>query len=157
VIAATPLNDPQSGRFLERVRNLLSSQSLGVLGSRYEDAPHLSLIAFVASHDLREIHFASPASTRKTEAMRADPRVALLVDNRNNLSSDFDAASALTVKGVAEALSAEEALAVAPRYLQRHPSLKDFVASPSCLFFRIRIHSYSLVSSFQKVDELSLI
>lgn len=154
--AASPANDPQSSRFLERVRDLLCSQSLGVLGTRHEDAPHQSLVAFVASDDLREIYIASPASTRKAEGMRADPRVALLVDNRNNHRSDFETASALTVKGVAEALSAEEALAVAPRYLQRHPSLKDFVASPSCLFFRIRIHRYSLVSSFQKVEELSL-
>lgn len=150
------MNDSQSSRFLERVRDLLSSQNAGVLGTRYEEAPHQSLVAFVASADLREIYFASPASTRKTEAMRKDPRVALLVDNRKNLSSDFDATSALTAKGVAEALSAEEALAVAPRYLQRHPSLKDFVGSPSCVFFRIRIRCYSLVSSFQKVEELSL-
>jgi nitroimidazol reductase NimA-like FMN-containing flavoprotein (pyridoxamine 5'-phosphate oxidase superfamily) len=113
-------------------------------------------LAFVASEDLREIYFASPARTRKAEALRRDARVALLVDNRKNLSSDFDASLAVTAKGSAELLSRDEALAVTPLYVRRHPSLQDFTASPSCRFYRIRVQRYSLVSRFQHVEELVL-
>ena len=149
------MKDVTGKKFLERVRGLLSSQRVGVLGTRFEEAPHQSLVAFVASENLREIFFASPTYTRKVEAMRMDPRVSLLVDNRKNQSSDFDATFALSARGNAEPLSAAEAAAVSPLYLKRHPYLREFAASPSCLFFRIRVERYSLVSSFQKVEELS--
>jgi nitroimidazol reductase NimA-like FMN-containing flavoprotein (pyridoxamine 5'-phosphate oxidase superfamily) len=139
-----------------QVRGLLLSQRLGVLGTRFEDAPHQSLVAFVASEDLREIYFASPAQTRKAEALHKDARVAFLVDNRKNLENDFDASIAVTAKGSAEMLSADEALAFVPRYVKRHPSLKDFAASPSCRFYRIRVQRYSLVSKFQNVEEILL-
>ena len=145
-----------SSEILGRIRRLLRSQRLGVLGTHFEDAPHQSLVAFVASEDLREIYFASPVQTRKTEALRKDPRVAFLVDNRKNLGSDFDASMAVTAKGSAELLSQDEALAVAPLYVNRHPSLQDFAASPSCRFYRIRVQRYSLVSRFQHVEELLL-
>jgi nitroimidazol reductase NimA-like FMN-containing flavoprotein (pyridoxamine 5'-phosphate oxidase superfamily) len=145
-----------SSEVLGQVRSLLLSQRLGVLGTRFEDAPHQSLVAFVASEDLREIYFASPAQTRKAEALSKEPRVAFLVDNRKNLGSDFDASVAVTAKGSAEMLSPNEALAVVPLYVKRHPSLKDFAASPSCRFYRIRVQRYSLVSKFQNVEEILL-
>lgn len=88
--------------------------------------------------------------------MEENPHVALLVDNRQNLESDFDACIAVTVKGTADELSEEQWQRVLPKYLNRNPYLKDFVASPSCKFFRIRVQSYSLVSTFQKVEELFL-
>ena len=156
VTDATNLEGSGGSDILGRVRSLLLSQRLGVLGTHFEDAPHQSLVAFVASEDLREIYFASPARTRKAEALRKDARVALLVDNRRNLESDFDASLALTAKGSAELLSMDETLAVAPLYVKRHPSLQEFAASSSCRFYRIRVHSYSLVSRFQHVEELVL-
>jgi nitroimidazol reductase NimA-like FMN-containing flavoprotein (pyridoxamine 5'-phosphate oxidase superfamily) len=146
----------RSSEVLGQVRSLLLSQRLGVLGTRFEDAPHQSLVAFVASEDLREIYFASPAQTRKAEALRNDARVAFLVDNRKNLENDFDASIAVTATGSAEMLSANEALAIVPRYVEQHPSLKDFAASPSCRFYRIRVQRYSLVSKFQNVEEILL-
>jgi general stress protein 26 len=156
VTAAINLEGSGRSEILDRVRRLLFSQRLGVLGTHFEDAPHQSLVAFVVSEDLREIYFASPARTRKAEALRKDARVALLVDNRKNLDSDFDASLALTAKGAAELLSDDETLAVAPLYLKRHPTLQEFAASPSCRFYRIKVQSYSLVSRFQHVEELLL-
>jgi nitroimidazol reductase NimA-like FMN-containing flavoprotein (pyridoxamine 5'-phosphate oxidase superfamily) len=145
-----------SSEVLGQVRSLLLSQRLGVLGTRFEDAPHQSLVAFVASEDLREIYFASPAQTRKAEALRKDARVALLVDNRKNLGNDFDSSIAVTAKGSAEMLSPDEALAVVPLYVKRHPSLKNFAASASSRFYRIKVRRYSLVSRFQHVEDLLL-
>jgi heme iron utilization protein len=141
---------------LGRVRSLLLSQRLGVLGTRFEETPHLSLVAFAASEDLRGIYFVSPVETRKAEALRKEPRVAFLVDNRKNLVSDFDVSLALTAEGSAEMLSTDEALSVAPEYVKRHPSLRDFAASPSSRFYRIRVQRYCLVSKFQNIEEVVL-
>jgi general stress protein 26 len=150
------MTDSRRDEFLERVGRLLSSQKVGVLATHYEDSPHQSLIAFQSSEDLREIFFCTPKYTRKVSALEEDPRVALLIDDRRNEAKDFDACVAVTVKGTVEKMSEDQKRHVVPRYLNRHPYLEEFVASPSCLFYRIRVQSYSLVSSFQRVEELFL-
>jgi nitroimidazol reductase NimA-like FMN-containing flavoprotein (pyridoxamine 5'-phosphate oxidase superfamily) len=150
------IEEPGSSEALDQVRRLLLSQRLGVLGTRFEDAPHLSLVAFLASEDLREIYFASPAQTRKAEALLKDARAALLVDDRKNLENDFEHSMAVTAKGSAAMLSPDEALAVVPLYVKRHPSLEGFAASASCRFYRLKVRRYSLVSKFQHVEDLQL-
>jgi nitroimidazol reductase NimA-like FMN-containing flavoprotein (pyridoxamine 5'-phosphate oxidase superfamily) len=150
------VTDPKKRDFLAQVRDLLRSQRVGVLATHYKNAPHQSLVAYVASDDLRDIFFVTPAYTRKVAAMEEDPHVALLVDNRENMARDFDACIAATAKGTAEQLSAREARRFVPRYLERHPYLEEFVTSPSCRRYRIRVQTYTLVSRFQTVEELSL-
>jgi heme iron utilization protein len=155
-VVRSAVTDSQRGDFLRRVRELLDSQRVGVLGTRFEGAPHLSLVAFAVSDDLREITFASPSGTRKVAAIRIDPCVSLLVDDREHAGRDLDAGVALTGTGRAEPLTAAESSAVVSRYLARHPGLAGFVAAPSCRFFRIRVRRWSLVSRFQEVEELTL-
>lgn len=88
--------------------------------------------------------------------MASDPLVAFIVDNRQNLESDFDACMAVTAKGTAEELPQHPRPHFLSRYLQKHPYLEEFVISPSCCYYRIRVKSYTLASSFQRVEELIL-
>jgi general stress protein 26 len=142
--------------FLDQVGQLLDAQRVGVLATHYKNTPHQSLIAYIHSESLRDIFFITPRYTRKVEAMAADPRVALIVDNRQNVESDFDACIAVTAKGTVEELPRQPRPAFLSRYLNKHPYLEEFVASPTCCYFRIHVHSYTLVSSFQRVEELIL-
>ena len=142
--------------FLDQVGQLLDSQRVGVLATHYKNTPHQSLIAYIHSESLREIFFITPRYTRKVEAMAADPRVAFIVDNRQNVESDFDACIAVTAKGTVEELPRHPRPPFLSQYLKKHPYLEEFVASPSCCYYRIRVKSYTLVSSFQRVEELIL-
>ncbi len=146
----------RSDEFLDLVGQLLDSQRVGILATRYRNSPHQSLIAYIHSESLRDIFFVTPRYTRKVEAMASDPRVALTVDNRRNLERDFEACIAVTAKGTAEGLSQYPQPPFLSRYLKKHPYLEEFVASPSCCYYRIRVQSYNLVSSFQRVEELIL-
>jgi len=142
--------------FLDQVGQLLDSQRVGVLATHYRNTPHQSLIAYIHSESLRDIFFVTPRYTRKVEAMTADPRVALIVDNRQNLESDFDACVAVTAKGRVEELPQDPQPPFLSRYLKKHPYLEEFVVSPPCCYYRIRVNSYTLVSGFQRVEELIL-
>jgi nitroimidazol reductase NimA-like FMN-containing flavoprotein (pyridoxamine 5'-phosphate oxidase superfamily) len=142
--------------FLDQVGQLLDAQRIGVLATHYKNTPHQSLIAYIHSESLRDIFFITPRYTRKVEAMAADPRVAFIVDNRQNLDSDFESCIAVTAKGSVEELPRQPRPAFLQRYLKKHPYLEEFVASPSCCYFRIRVRSYTLASSFQRVEELIL-
>jgi hypothetical protein len=86
----------------------------------------------------------------------ADPRVAVLVDNRKNDPSDFAEAAAVTALGKAWELQGAERQGFLQVYLARHPYLKDFVAAPTCALLRIQVDKYITVSRFQEVREIQM-
>ncbi len=140
--------------FQERLQELLNSQSLGVVATQGEGHPYASLVAFVASNDLKRIYFATPKATRKFGYLRKDDRVAILINNSTNQSEDFHRAISVTAVGyAAEISSAKREQALKP-YLEKHPHLEDFAKSPSCAIVRITIRSYYMVRNFQNVTEL---
>jgi nitroimidazol reductase NimA-like FMN-containing flavoprotein (pyridoxamine 5'-phosphate oxidase superfamily) len=141
---------------VQQVRKLLQSQQLAVLATHSKGQPYASLVAFVATDDLKEIYFVTSRSTRKYANLTGDPRVALLVDSRSNEASDFHRATAATVVGEAREADDSEKDAIARVYLSKHPHLKDFVQSPTCALLKVRASTYYLVSTFQNVMELHI-
>ena len=140
----------------QQLRELLNTQSLGVLATSSGGHPYTSLVGFAASEDLREIFFVTSRTTRKYANLSGDERVTLLIDNRSNQAEDFHLAAALTAFGTAREVDAEMQTELKRQYLRKHPLLKEFVSSPSCALCRISVQSYSLVRRFQDVVELVL-
>lgn len=136
------------------LRRLLESQPLAVLATQQGGQPYASLVAFSSSDDLKKLYFATSRSTRKFAGLSADPRVALLVDNRSNKPSDFRSAMAATATGKAvEVLPAEREIAM-NLHLAKHPHLEDFVNSPSCALCEIQVRTFFVVTRFQSVFEV---
>ena len=136
------------------LRELLSSQPLGVLSTQDGGRPHASLVAFAVSEDLREVLFATPRTTRKFAHLTSDARGAILVDNRTNTPADFHRAVTATARGTVDEIPHEEKEASLGPYLARHPHLSDFVRAPSCALMRLRVEGYTLVQRFQEVTEI---
>jgi hypothetical protein len=59
-----------------------------------------------------------------------------LIDNRSNQVTDFSRAAAATVIGTAEEVSGTELESGLAIFLNRHPHLAEFTASPGCALFR---------------------
>jgi nitroimidazol reductase NimA-like FMN-containing flavoprotein (pyridoxamine 5'-phosphate oxidase superfamily) len=144
----------------KEIRNILkalfSSQNLAVLSTHTDGQPYASLVAFVASNDLRHIFFATPNTTRKYANLMADSRVALLIDSRLNEESDLHAAMAVTAMGSANEIDKAENDNFITQYLGKHPYLESFIKSPTCSWISVDIASYFLVRRFQNVMELHL-
>lgn len=146
----------KTDEFQKRLKGLLNSQSLGVVATHGEGHPYASLVAFVASDDLKRIYFVTPKATRKFGYLSRDDRVAILINNSTNQAEDFHRAISVTAVGsAAEITDAEREQALKP-YLAKHPHLEDFTKSPSCAMVRITIGSYYMVRNFQNVTELHL-
>ena len=96
-----------------------------------------------------------PGRPASTATSKADARVALLVDNRQNEEADFHAALAATALGTAVELAGEERERGIARYIGKFPYLEDFVRSPSCALFRVDVERYIVVTKFQNVIEVS--
>jgi nitroimidazol reductase NimA-like FMN-containing flavoprotein (pyridoxamine 5'-phosphate oxidase superfamily) len=141
----------------ETLRALFGTQRLAVLSTQGSGQPYASLVAFVASDDLKYLYFATARTTRKYHHLDVDPRVAMLMDSRSNLESDIHTAIAVTATGRAvEVIDTERDLGVR-LYLSKHPYLQDFVRAQSCALIRVEVDTYYLVSRFQHVMELHIL
>lgn len=148
---------PSLKKLQKQTRALLANRGLAVLATVRDSFPHQGLVAVAATEDLKYILFASPVYTRKYENISENRAVSLLLDDRSNSELDFMQCTALSVKGDAEVLQndTEETERYRSIYLQRHPYLESFVRSPSSALFRVKVSTYSLVTTFQRVEEWS--
>lgn len=136
------------------LHQLFRTQPLAVLATHDQGQPYANLVAFAAMQDLQLILFATPRATRKYANLTADPRAAMLVDNRSNAEADFQQATAVTATGTTAEVPASEHPYLLDIYLKKHPYLKDFVQSPSCAFMQLAVQRYVMVNHFQEVTEL---
>ena len=139
-----------------RLRHLFASQQLGVLATSDSGHPYTSLVAFVASADLHQLHFVTSRATRKYANLTGDQRVSMLINSSTNTDADFHLAVAATVVGIAEEPSGKQRQHALAGYLAKHPYLEEFASSPSCALICVRVHSYLLVRNFQHVMEWHL-
>lgn len=137
----------------KKIASLLSSQQLAVFSTQRDGQPYSSLMAFAFTPNLANIVVATGKSTRKHQNLMHESRVSLLIDNRSNSENDFHAAMAVTVIGKAQLVEQSERPGYEEIYLQRHPYLEKFLASPTTAFVNIAVSHYVLVSRFQDVLE----
>jgi len=132
------------------INHVLESQKLGVFASDKQGLPYTTLVAFIHSPDLMHIYFATYKDTRKYENIQKNPKVSILIDDRENKSSDFYKATAITAEGVAETLDPPFST-LKEKFLNKHPHLADFINSRSARMIRIKVKKYNVVGRFQNV------
>ena len=137
-----------------KLLTFLSRERLGVLSTCGGRQPYASLVAFAATDNLSHLVFVTPRPTRKYANLTANARVALLVDNRSNRTSDFRRAMAATAVGWVREVRRASNNRLIRIYLDKHPHLEDFVRSPTCAVLDLRVESYYVVERFQHVSEL---
>lgn len=136
------------------IQKLCDEQRYGVLSTCGSEGPYASLVAFCHAPDCARFFFATARSTRKFANLQAQPRIAFLVDNRENKNADAFSALGLTVTGTARELSGEERASAERKYLKRHPHLEDFVRAENVAMIAIDAKTHYIVSRFQEVFEL---
>ncbi len=146
----------KTARLKEFLRDLFSSQRLAVLATQNRGHPYGSLVAFMATEDLKHLLFATTRATRKYANLSKNPRIAMVIDNRSNQEVDFHQAAAVTATGVVKETVGSQKRRFQKLYLSKHPYLKDFVSSPTCALLRMDVETYYIVRQFQNVVELHI-
>jgi len=140
----------------ERLRSHFRQQLLGVLATQDASSPYASLLAFAANERLDRLFFVTSRLSRKYDNIAANPRVAMLIDNRTNDSVDFQQALAVTVLGEAREIQEHERKSLLTLFIQRHPTLEPFCLSPSTSLMEIAVHRYILVTQFEEVRSVGI-
>jgi nitroimidazol reductase NimA-like FMN-containing flavoprotein (pyridoxamine 5'-phosphate oxidase superfamily) len=139
---------------LQMLQELFAAQRSAVLATTDNGQPYLSLMAFATTSDLQYLLLATYRATRKYRHIEADPRVALLVDNRTNQPADTEEALAVTALGAAKEVGATEKSRFLKIYLAKQPHLEKFVSSPECALIKVKVERYFVVSNFQEIREM---
>ena len=140
----------------KRIDKVLDSQSIAVLGTSKNNEPYSSLVGFVITDDMRELVFATMRQRLKYENMVANPRVTLMIDDRNEQNNDFNETTSVTIIGTAEDVTSAERDKYASMLVERHPILTDFVSFPDCAIMRVKIDKIYVVSDFESVVKIGV-
>lgn len=135
------------------IAGLLAEQTVAVLATIRNGAPHASLVVFTAADDLRAIYFAAGRDTRKFADIAAEPRVSLLIDNRTDFPAALSGAAALTITGRAAEADTETGDRIRALLMGRDPRLADFLADPGAAIIRVTAERYILVQGIDRVRE----
>ena len=138
------------------LNELFESQNLAVIGTVQEQQPFTNLVAFAATKDLKQLVFVTPRATRKFANLGNNPKVAMTIDNRQNVISDFSEAAAVMAIGTAREVTGPEREPLLALYLAKHPELKGFACAPSCALVSVEVTKYDIVRRFQSVVELRM-
>jgi nitroimidazol reductase NimA-like FMN-containing flavoprotein (pyridoxamine 5'-phosphate oxidase superfamily) len=141
---------------LDTLRTLLTTQRLAVLATQQNGHPYTSLVAFVASEDLRRIAFVTSRATTKYRNLFAAPHVSLLIDSRTHSVEDFTTGAAVTVLGRAADMGDKHESELLAAFLRKHPHLESFAHAPSTALCGVDVETYMLVTRFQHVVEMKV-
>ena len=126
------------------LRQIMETQRFAVLATLNDQQPYLNLVAFAVSDDLRNIIFATNRNTQKYRNILSNNRVALLIDNRSIGQSDFAEGLAITALGMASDLEGDRSEKPVQSYLDRHPSLGEFLQRPDTAVIGVMVTDYIL-------------
>lgn len=141
----------------EKMVRLCGDQAFAVLATVGPEGPTASLIAFASSPKLDRIVFLTPRETAKHDHILAQPKVALLIDDRSDHPGSINRISALTLSGVAHVLDEANGRSEwTSLFLEKHPNLSEFALASSTAAILVSVTSGVYVSKFQEVFEWDL-
>lgn len=133
------------------IRGVLERNRYAVLATQLNGQPHASLMAFTPLDGLRYLAFATYRETLKYESIREDPRVAILIEDKEANARRPDRRLVLTAVGEAIKTPEEDRQAHILTHLVRHPDLESFLSSPDCEFIRVAVQAYQVVGDIDDV------
>lgn len=136
------------------IKDLFTLEKLAVIATQKDGQPFTNLVAFVATDDLKHLLFVTNRATRKYARLMVDPRVSMMIDNRQNQASDFRDATAVAALGKAAEVKGPERADLMKLYLSKHPHLKAFATAPTCALIKLKVDRYDIVRRFQNVVDL---
>ena len=139
-----------------KIASLLKSERFAVLSTVSKDQPYANLVAFVEDEDLKTLYFATDQGTRKFENIKANNRIALLVENSTNSDFDINGAEVATIIGRATVAGNNEKEILIQKYLNKHPYLEQFIRSTGCKLIKLKVNTYVFVENFQQSHILKM-
>lgn len=146
----------KSENLMGLIKSVLDQQRFAVLATQSEGQPYSNLVAFAEAKDLEILIYVTGRETRKYANSLKNKKVAILVDNRTNQTTDLNTGVAITVLGIVEEVIEDEKERLSGTYLSKHPELQEFLQRPSNALMKVTVYDY-IVATFEGVKRMSII
>ena len=133
----------------KQLHELFTKQRFAVIATQASNEPYTSLIAFSSTEDLSYLIFATLRQTRKYENLIQNTKISMLIDNRENLSSDVKNAIAVTVVGNAFEIK-DDRQHFMDIHLKKHPYLAEFIQNKNCALIGLSVEKIFIARQFQQ-------
>jgi len=137
----------------KQLHALFIKQRFAVIATQASNEPYTSLVAFSSTEDLSYLIFATLRQTRKYENILQNQKISMLIDNRENLSSDVKNAIAVTVVGNATEII-DNRQHFMDIHLKKHPYLREFLQDSNCALVGLAVEKIFIVRQFQQITFL---
>jgi nitroimidazol reductase NimA-like FMN-containing flavoprotein (pyridoxamine 5'-phosphate oxidase superfamily) len=137
----------------KQLQELFKKQRFAVIATQTRNVPYTSLIAFSSTEDLSYLIFATLRQTRKYENILQNAKISMLIDNRENLSSDVKNTIAVTVVGNATEIQ-DNRQHFMDIHLEKHPYLREFLQDSNCALIGLAVEKIFIVRQFQQITFL---
>ncbi|MFW9920459.1 MAG: pyridoxamine 5'-phosphate oxidase family protein [Candidatus Thorarchaeota archaeon] len=130
---------------------IMDEQRVAVLTTMGKQFPYSCLVSFDVSRDIDYLFFATKRKRQKFENIMKDPRVALVIDDRDNTDFSLHGTNVISLSGIAEDYQGEDLQLLLQSLEKKHPYLKDFLKSEDTSLIRVMIDTIYLVDNFERV------
>lgn len=131
---------------LAKVTTILRENTLCVLCTESNENPHCSLMTYIMMDDLSFLYMVSTLESRKYRNLLANPRVSVLVDNRQHHgTAATENIVSVTFEGLFHPLTDSETHRVKTNLANTHPELDEILKKPDCVIFGIQLKSFLLL------------
>lgn len=141
---------------IETLRAFLDTQLFGVLATIGKNGPHTNIITYAFTDHLDWLIFSTPTESRKYKNILSDPRVAFFVDSRPLSTERIENSMGVTLKGMAQNVSAENLNSFTEIYLKRHPGMKHFLQTSGNCLLAIRVKQLEIITDLREVELINL-
>ena len=141
----------------EAMEALVRAERVAALGTLRNEAPLVSMVAYLAAPDLSAFHVHVSRLAWHTQDMARDARVSLCITERDDGREDPQTLARLTIRGEAAMLPNEgDAYAMLrAAYLARHPAAAIQFELGDFHFWRLAPRDARFVAGFGRVHNLS--
>lgn len=136
----------------EDIVQLLEDCDLCVLSTSRSDEPYASLMAYVVEPDMSALYMVTRRDTRKWANLVRNPKLAVLIDDRESaLSGDRASTRAVTVGGLHDPVAdSRERTHILRLMAARHPQLREILEAPDAEIIRLRPRWFLLAAGDER-------
>jgi general stress protein 26 len=137
----------------KHIIKIMHEQKYAVIATQAKKGVYTNLVAFCSSDNLKNIYFATSTKSNKYVNLVINPYTSILIDDRENTTSDIINATAITALGKASNIDKNNT-EIKDLYLKKHPQLNDFIQANDSVFIKLNVDKYIYVNSFENIHIL---
>ena len=141
--------DPSSE---ETIARIIRETRIAALGTLHDGEPNLAMVAYIFAEDFSAFYIHVSKLGKHTRDMESDPRVSLLITERDDHRSDPQTLARLALQGTAEVLprDASDYSLIKSMYLKRFPEAEHLFSLGDFNLWKISPKSGRFVAGFAR-------